>query len=147
MINTLFSKSFSLGTEESASYIYSKGLWMHGSQHFQQNSPGYQQILLVLPSSMQAKWSKSKLLMCVHMCMGHASVAMPELCHLNINTETHIEAWCTSCKDVDAKNGAAWPIDVFTERNVELKYAPVLLCKYIEKICYFEKKKFPGSAS
>ena len=37
----------------------------------------------------------------------HASVAMPELCHLNINTETHIEAWCTSCKDVDAKNGAA----------------------------------------
>ena len=37
----------------------------------------------------------------------HASIAMPELCHLNINTETHIEAWCTRYKDVGGKNGAA----------------------------------------
>ena len=83
MINTLFSKSFSLGTEESASYIYSKGLWMHGSQHFQQNSPGYQQILLVLPSSMQAKWSKSKLLTCVHMCMGVVHMCVGHVLNLH----------------------------------------------------------------
>lgn len=61
----------------------------------------------------------------------HTSVAMLELCHLNINTETHIEAWCTGCKDVGGKNGA--PEGSLTHRCLYRKECGVEVCPN----CYY----------
>lgn len=86
MINNLFSRSFSLGTEESVSYILFEGLMAV------QNLSASNRIVLGTsspPLSSQAtcrqKWSKanySRVCMCVcrvvHMCVGHVATTLAD---------------------------------------------------------------------